>query len=286
MAIISFLSITLLALLIPAETLIERFNSLKFRIRSEYQRGKDLLIEVSQLNLMGDLTQLSNYKFYDSLICEIAQIAKEFGAATSRTLAKMRHALSNDLQIEKKAAGTINETLFQFLMAMGLTFALNIFATNILGLATDYTFLVLALIYNLVGVLSFIMLIKKLKRKFLAPISKILNSYLIFKLMYDVGTPINQLIHRSSINSIVDLDQALAKDLFRRLAALIEVKKHQGVDICEDLESIEINLWDDYRSENEVFLQRLKIFKFIWLVVFFFVPYVANFFRLISHLNL
>ncbi|MFG1486509.1 hypothetical protein [Halobacteriovorax sp. RZ-2] len=286
MAILSFLSISLIALFIPAESLIERFNLLKFRMRSEYQRGKDLLIEVSQLNLMGDLTQLSNYKFYDSLVCEIAQIAKEFGAATSRTLAKMRHALSNDLQIEKKVSGTINETLFQFLMAMGLTFALNIFATNILGLKTDYFFLALAFLYNMMGVVSFILLIKKLKHKFLAPISKILNSYLIFKLMYDVGTPINQLVHRSAINSIVEMKQDLAKDLFRRLSALIEMKKHQGADICEDLESIEINLWDDYRSENEVFLQRLKIFKFAWLVVFFFVPYVANFFRLISHLNL
>lgn len=286
MALISFLSISILVFFLPAEKLIRKTNNLTYRYRSQYRRGKDLLIELSQLNLMGDLTQLSKYKFFDDLICEIAQVAKDFGAATSKTLAKLRHSLSTDIQIEKKTSGTIHETYFQFLLAAALTIFLNIFATNILGFKTDIIFIVCALIYNFIGILSFYYIIKKLTAKLLTPIGQTLHCYLVFKLMYDVGTPLNQLVTRSGINKVSSIELPFAKDLYRRLAALVELKQTQGFDIGDDLESIEIGLWDEYKSQNEALLSRIKIFKFIWLVIFFFVPYVGNFFRLISHLNL
>lgn len=286
MAILSFLFISICALFIPTDEILSNFNRLRYKYRSKYRRGKDLLIELSQLNLMGELTHLSQYKFYDQLICEIALVAKEFGAATSKTLAKFRHALSNDLQIEKKLSGTISESYFQFVMAWALTFFLSIFSSQTLGVSVDYLFLSLAAIYNFAGAISFILLIKKLEMKSLFPVSKALHSFLIFKLMYEVGTPLNYLIKRSKINELVDVNFAFTQDLYRRLAALIEFRQNQGVDIKEDLESIEIGLWDEYRAQNESLSQKVKILKFVWLVVFFFIPYVGNFFRLVSHLNL
>ncbi|MEH0862821.1 hypothetical protein [Halobacteriovorax sp. DPLXC-1] len=286
MAIISFLSISILVFLLPAEKLIRKTSNLSYRYRSQYRRGKDLLIDLSQLNLMGDLTHLSHYKFFDELICEISQVAKEFGAATSKTLSKLRHSLSTDLQIEKKSSGVMNESYFQFLLAACLTLFLNIFSTKILDFEIDTLFISCALAYNLIGIITFHYLIKKLAQKQIVPIGHVLHSFLIFKLMYDVGTPLNQLISSSRINSLVDIQLSYAKELFRRLTALVEMKQAQGLDIGDDLESIEIGLWDEYKSQNEQLLSRIKICKFIWLVVFFFIPYVGNFFRLISHLNL
>lgn len=286
MALISFLFISVSVFFLPADALIRKTNNLSYKYRSQYKRGKDLLVELSQLNLMGDLTHLSQYKFFDGLICEISQVAKDFGAATSKTLAKLRHSLSTDLQIEKKTTGTINETYFQFVLAAGLTLFLSIFSSQILEFEIDVIFICFSIFYNLIGVATFHYLLKKLTKKLVTPISQALHSFLVFKLMYDVGTPLNQLVSRSGINALAEIEFPYTKEIFRRVAALVEMKQTQGADISEDLESIEIGLWDEYRSQNEGLLARIKIFKFIWLVVFFFVPYVGNFFRLISHLNL
>lgn len=268
------------------ENIVRKSSHLSYRYRTQYKKGKDLLVEISHLNLMRDLAHLSSYKFYDELICEIAHVAKTYGAATSKTLAKLRHSLSMDLQIEKKTSSAIYEAYFQFLLASGLTLLINIFATNILNFEIDILFICAALIYNFIGIAFFRFLIKRLMKRFLSPVSKALHSFLIFKLMYDVGAPIGDLISRSRINQLAEINRPFTKDLFSRLAALIEMKQEQGDNIADDLNSIEIGLWNEYKSQHESLLGRIKVFKFIWLVIFFFVPYIANFFRLINYLSL
>ncbi len=286
MAILSFFLITISVLFIPTEKLLSKFSDLRKKYRTRYQRGKDLLIELTSLHLLGDLTHLSSYKFYETLILEIAIVTKEYGVATSKTLSKIRHALSKDLVIEKKLAATISETYFQFFLSQALTVLLSIFSSSILELEIDLTFLLFASLYSLIGYFTFALIIKKLERRLLSPVGQALKSFLIFKMLYDVGAPLNYLIEKSKINCLMDLKTSFSHELYRRLAALVELRQNQGMEIKEDLESMEIGLWDEYQGQNEALSSRVTILKFVWLIIFFFTPYVANFFRLVTRLNL
>lgn len=220
------------------------------------------------------------YRFYTTIVQQLVRFHLEFGAHAHRSLNKLKSmAYKNyhyDLQFNEIILSTNVQMFLMFLMIWGMIF----FSESIVsGFAPRPHFdavkgMILGI--HLVGVICFQFGKKKLLKRYFGTYDMLFKMVIEFQSLFMVGVSNNELIN-SFVSGADYWTTAAQKRIFKKYLKAIEKQQTLGMDIQEDLERNQSDLWHHYELDLAKLKKKMEFFKFSCLVAFFLSSYFLYF---------
>lgn len=222
------------------------------------------------------------YKFFNGLINLILESSRNLGTPLIPIIGKLKKALLQDVKIENEIEKFLKNSLLTFFISVAITWGFLKYSSSMLKLELDLFTVVALIFWQLLGILSFPILFKKLVK------AKLEIYNLFFEKIY-----IFDLCHMAGISSLEILKKCRFQDLnikkghrlsiyLDRLSILVDAKQRYGTQISHDLELLVDELWSHYQGDCEALKTNVTVVKFIWLCIFFLSTYLLSLYQIFA----
>jgi hypothetical protein len=284
---IAILSITAFIFLLDFKRLaplISRLQKGVSHFSPVYLQGQTLYNEI--IGIRSSEKSLSEYKFFDELIYEVLESSKRFGTPKDNAIFSIKKALMKDIQSEKKLTKLYSSSILTFLAASLITWVFSYYSSMALGRQLSFSFIIIAISWQLTGLVLFFFIYKKLNENTLRPFDRVFKSFYLLNLFIEISLPVGEILKTSKVSAIFVSKIKGIETLKERIVSLVEVREKQGANVKQDFRSLVEELWLLYDEHCHKLEKKVTILKFLWLCVFFFSVYLASIFNILGAMAL
>jgi hypothetical protein len=233
-----------------------------------------------------ELGELSEYKFYTTLLRNLMAHSKQMGAPIKNTLFQLRKGIITDSQFEKKCQKDISGGLFQVLMISIFTWFFFIFSFATVERSVPLSLAGMILFLQILGLALLIFLSNYLKKRDLRPFNNKFCALYCLQAYHQVGVPYSEAVNRSKIWRAFEKKDRIQKSLGERLIYLMESWRLGASGVKLGIEEVINEVWFQLEEVYLSLLKKISILKFFILVIFFLSAYFLILFNLISFIFL
>ena len=206
------------------------------------------------------------YKFYSEIVDELIRLRSQFGAEIRDSLRDIRKALVTDLREEKKITEAVHGGYFQYLIMCLFIWGFIFAATEIVEFKQSLTGVEYILIFQIVGGLGLIVIIKTLRFKYFSPFANYFRAIYQMKLFLGVNRPISEVT--SIVSNVSNSKKKEFVTIENRMELLCTQIKSSGRIDKEEIEYLLSELWDHLELQFMKFSKQLGILKMLSLLLF------------------
>lgn len=255
--------------------------------KASQKNGLQLYKQLQSLNRFylarGSKIELTNYKFFTSMAEELLISYRKDGVDIFGHTGQMRKNLNLDLKYEKKLSELIGGAFIEMGIIAMLGVCFQVFAKLFAGINNGFetTFLVLG--WQLLGVLSFHLSQKWLRRHIFEPFYSYMKAANFLDISLLLGRPVNLINKRVTPQSLPeDMDLSHLKN---RAISILENIKRYGIYDREQSRELVDECWYSYEQKLDKFCSQCKALKLGIIAAFFLTSYLFLFYDLVSSMG-
>lgn len=212
---------------------------------------------------------LPSYKFYDSLIFDLISFQKRFGANLTSAFVEIRKALNLDMKIDLRLKNLKQSSYFQYLTMCAFTWLMLLHMSSSLDINLDGLDLILVVIWQMIGLLSFHFILKVITRKTCEPFQPLFELVYSVRCQFKVSRPIQEI--KENMERFIQgrRDKSL-QNMVNRLEFLLDILRTQGKFSLEELDCLCEESWNTYEialEQLEKAVVGLKLGSFLIFIV-------------------
>ncbi len=240
--------------------------------------GDSLVEYMSHISLHLESAKLQTdtpiYKDFDDLLIFLLDAARKYGGNLKKILRPIRESLLSDLKWEKKLLREYKEGLFQFILTGVITWVFAYFSSWILEVKISIFIISLILGFQFLGLIIFHFSIIYFEKKIFSLLFSMNHKLIRFESLLNAHLSVQEILEKSEISH---MDQELMNVEMASLWGVVLrlVRKWKNYGECIIMEVIEVRSEISFKFEQkfETFLDKVKLLKFLVLVIFFLTPY-------------
>lgn len=265
-------------------TYLRKMNE-KNPFQKEQKNGEKLLSFLPNLEAklaMGLKTttdSIPRYKFYTTLLFDLLAVHQKRGISLKNILPELRLNLIKDLQFEIKLRSNLLGGNLQFIVITMTTWGFIFFSSSMADLPLKSSDLMIILMVQIFGILTFNIALKKFKNHIFNKFSEAIERLYLFVSLVEIGMPVGQTLSESRVLEGGLMKHKLFSACASRLVTLVNRWKENGISPKVESQEIIKELWSLKENGFEHFNKGVEGLKFC-VTAFFFLP--AYFFYLYS----
>lgn len=257
------------------------FKNIFPKKRSFY--GQILLNRAEQLGSNALKTKVDsiehiNYKFYGKLFIQLLSLNSLFGTSVKASIQFFRKSLQKDLMFQRKLEKSQSEAFLQMIFMGLVIWGFFLIFNQLLKIRVSFSYILIVIIYQMLGLLSYLYIEKAIRLRKLKSSFDILKSLIQFFSLLETGISNQEILEKSDIVSctyLVDKDFAyMLNDLRRKL----EKWNETGSEISRYREDVIDEYWFIMEQKYAQILRSVKGVQAIVGFLFF----LPSYFLLIS----
>lgn len=223
-----------------------------------------------------------DYKFFNSLIRLVLESSRDLGTPLLPIVAKLKKALLLDIKIEEQIKNLFQNSMLTFLFSMLITWGFLKYSGSMLGLSLALSQILFMAFWQIIGLLTFPILLKKIVNTKLKIYDQFFEKIYIFDLCHMAGISSLEILRKCKFQDLkIKKSDKLAVYL-DRLSILVDAKQRFGTQISNDLELLVDELWGSYQADCEALKGFVTIIKFGWLCLFFLSTYLLSLYQIFA----
>lgn len=261
--------------LTPALTRVKLLIAKRSRSAAVELLGQMTQLEGSErLAHMGQVDKLVEYKFFTSLVVQLLDYARKFGANISAPLRELARGLNLDHARERELKGLTNATYIQFAIVTMVTWAFIVMSALLANIKSEFWVLVLIVLLELSGALLFSALNRPLRKYYFGDLDFFIKVQYSFKALTGTSLCAQVMMKRAGLDQLLEREYKRELSLLqRRLKLLITRWQQTGSSIESDWNDALEEAWSLHQLFYARYLKALEALKFILLTLFFLSSY-------------
>jgi len=256
------------------------------RLEGQVRKGERLYSQIMFIRPDLCIKDLPEYKFFKDLILETLELAKMYGAPFKKPIDLIKISLLKDLERQRKSSSLKFSAVANFFMASIITWLFAFYTAAVLSLELSTWIITLMGLWQIIGFLTYLILVSKLESKLLAPFDRVFNCLYTIQSLSHVGLCVNEVISKSSLVSLYDIQVKKLQNHLSRLEYILEERKVQGSSILNELQIFIEQTWELFEHQAKLLEKLMVVIKFLWLCIFFFSTYLVVVFILLNQMNI
>ena len=246
------------------------------------KQGEQLIQLIWELALdkgprMGHKSHIK-YKDFEKLLVVILSANRMSGGHLKSVLHPIRDSLTIDLKWEKSLAKEYREGLVQFVLTAIVTWLFAFISLWILQGKLGSLYTTLILLIQSSGIFCFHYLIWFVEKRQFSGLFTLNHKLIKFEAMLSSRLSVQEILLQSGISSSKEALQSSANDqdtgpLWRVVARIVKKWRYYGEPITEEVAEIRNEVSFKFNQKFEIFLDQVKVLKFMILAFFFLAPY-------------
>lgn len=243
--------------------------------QNELERAKRLYRFILKANVFSDFKDIGKFKFYNDLLSTCVSISKNYGAPFGSSLNTVKASLIKEIEFTRKERGFTQQANLQFFLMSIISWAFVIFASKMFELELRFSSIVLILLWQICGIVSFNFITNKISGKRERTYSVIFKNFITYRSLLSVSLPILEVKKICQFSELSKLKGDELDFFIDRFFTLITLREKSGRKIKEDIDALIDDTRFYYEEVLAKSLNRLNILKFCWLVIFYLLSYLA-----------
>lgn len=242
---------------------------------NELERAKRLYRMTLKANVFSDFKDLGIFRFYNDLLSICVNISKNYGAPFGSSLNTVKASLIKEIEFTRKERDFTQQANLQFLLMSIISWGFAIFASQMFELELSISSVVLILLWQVCGVVSFNFITNKISGKRERTYSVIFKNFITYRSLLSVSLPILEVKKNCQFSELSKLKGDELDFFIDRFFTLISLREKNGRKIKDDIDALIDDTRFYYEEVLTKSLSRLNILKFCWLVIFYLLSYLA-----------
>jgi hypothetical protein len=241
-------------------------------------QAKELMTIIQQIQLSGTFPSSNSpwpeYKNYTSLMVQLLNYARTFGAHYKEMMKELRAGIQKDFQFDLLLKQLIHRAFFQFLIISIITWFFYIFAQAELSLQLNFIWPMIILILQSSGLFIFLFFRKLQQKSYFKGFEAFTFSLYAFKSLSLVGLPSRDIVRLSKFETCLNYHPSL-KSIHERLMQVVQLFLKQGHSTNHEIQLLLEELWFLKEEQLKNFQLKMEQLKLLILALFFLPAYLV-----------
>jgi hypothetical protein len=219
-------------------------------------------LKLAQGQQLPDEAKVPTYSFFSSMAIMALKQTRRFGSFPQETLWEWRRAVEKEGEFEKREKGLKNEAMVQFTLFSIMVWIFIGLSHELIQTHKSLLFLIVAILH-VCGYGVFFLVNQFLKKHFLSPYPRLLETLYALKSLFSAGVPLNELIQNTN-------EKALPSHLItEKIKEVLKGLKSQGPMVLQQVPFLVSEVWFLREQALEKLQKVGKVAKFSVLLGFY-----------------